>query len=251
MHTDIIDLRDFYLSSLGLTVRRLLRARLRAIWPNLKGETTLVLGYGAPLMRPFLHESAAVIAMMPAAQGVAYWPREGPNLSALVDFNDLPLEDSSVDRIILAHALEAMTDSDGFLREVYRVLKPGGRLLAIVPNRHGVWAHNDRTPFGHGQPYSSSQLRKTLRDHGFMIERSWSSLYFPPTASRIILSLSDFIEKYAERVLPPFGGLLLAEASKQVYAAAPVAKQSLQKRLILPLPLPEAVPPLPAGRTHL
>ena len=35
MYNDAIDLRDFYASSLGAMVRRILRARLRETWPDL------------------------------------------------------------------------------------------------------------------------------------------------------------------------------------------------------------------------
>ena len=38
----------------------------------------------------------------------------------------------------------------------------GGRLLIVVPNRRGVWARSDTTPFGHGRPYSRSQITHLL-----------------------------------------------------------------------------------------
>ncbi len=44
------------------------------------------------------------------------------------------------------------------LREVWRVLAPSGRMMAIIPNRRGVWTRTDTTPFGHGRPYSRSQI---------------------------------------------------------------------------------------------
>ena len=50
------------------------------------------------------------------------------------------------------------TTPAALLREVWRVLAAGGRLLAVVPNRRGVWARIDTTPFGHGRPYSRSQI---------------------------------------------------------------------------------------------
>ena len=44
------------------------------------------------------------------------------------------------------------------LREIWRVMASGGQLLAVVPNRRGLWARMDTTPFGHGRPYSRSQI---------------------------------------------------------------------------------------------
>ena len=56
MYADVVDLREFYLSPLGQTARRLLRARMQYIWPNCRGERILALGHGTPLLRPPLAE---------------------------------------------------------------------------------------------------------------------------------------------------------------------------------------------------
>src|SRR5947207_8712583 len=52
----------------------------------------------------------------------------------------LPLGDAAVDRVLLVHALEMSRDAEALLREAWRVLAPGGRLLAVIPNRRGIWA---------------------------------------------------------------------------------------------------------------
>jgi SAM-dependent methyltransferase len=246
MFTDIVDLREFYQTPLGHYAQRLLQQRTRQIWPNLRGERVLALGYATPLLRPWLGEAAALLAMMPAAQGVAYWPREGPNISSLVETDKLPLPDGAVDRVVVLHALEGAADPHGMLREIWRVMKSGARLLMIVPNRRGFWAHSDRTPFGNGQPYSAGQIRALLREQGFLIERTWHALYAPPAGSRLALSLADMAEKYGSALFPGLGGLLLVEAGKQLYAPIQTKGQGARFRLLLPLPLPEAKP-APAG----
>ena len=91
-------------------------------------------------------------------QGVVKWPTTRPALAALVDEFELPLPDAAVDRVLLVHALEMSQDAAALLREVWRVLAAGGQLLAVVPNRRGLWARMDTTPFGHGRPYSRSQI---------------------------------------------------------------------------------------------
>ena len=246
MPADVVDLREFYLSPLGAVVRRLLRAHMRRIWPNLRGERVLALGYGVPLLRPLLAEASSLIAMMPAEQGVAYWPREGPNLSCFVDAKDLPLPDNSVDRVVLIHALEGSSDPHAMLRDVWRVMKSGGRMLAIVPNRCGLWAHSDHTPFGTGQPYSGFQIKATLRDHGFLTNHIGHALYMPPLSSRISLSLADRLEHYAAKICPAFGGVLVIEAGKQLYAPLMTKARVSHRRLILPLPsLPDFPAPVP------
>lgn len=244
MYADVVNLRDFYLSPLGQVARRLLRARLHEIWPDCRGERILALGHGTPFLRPLLPQAASVIAMMPAAQGVVYWPREGPNISCLVDTSHLPLADGSIDRALLVHALEGAAEPRIMLNEVWRVLKSGGRLIVIVPNRRGLWAHSDRTPFGTGQPYSTSQIKETLRDQGFLADRIGQVLFMPPASSRLPLSFADAFEKYGKMLFPGFGGLLIMEAGKQLYAPLSHKPKNLTQRLILPLP---SSMPLPAS----
>src|SRR5258708_15582575 len=70
MYTDVVDLRDFYATRLGQVARRLMRRRIRLLWPDLSGMRVLGLGYATPFLRPFADEAERVIALMPAGQGV-------------------------------------------------------------------------------------------------------------------------------------------------------------------------------------
>ena len=105
-----------------------------------------------------------MLAFMPAQQGVVNWPSSGYSASALVESTEMPLPDFSIDRAILIHGLEITEHPRELLAEVWRILTPGGRVLSIAPSRSGLWARLDRTPFGHGQPFSRSQLRDLMRE---------------------------------------------------------------------------------------
>ncbi len=238
MSLDVVDLREFYASPLGAVVRRLLRERLSRVWPDARGLKVMAVGYGAPFLRPWLDEASAVLAAMPANQGATYWPREGKNVSFLVDTHNLPLPDESVDRIVFIHSLENSGDPESMLREAWRVLKSDGRLLAIVPNRRGVWAHGDRTPFGIGRPYSSFQIKDMLRDQGFLTIKVRRALHFPPWHFGWMLALAAGLEKYVGFIYSGFGGILLAEAEKRVYAPLLIGSKSIKgRRLTVPLPI--------------
>ena len=78
MWTDVLDLNEFYASSLGQTTVRLLRARLREVWPSVRGETVLGLGYAAPFLRPFMEEAERTLAFMPAPAGRHPLAARGP-----------------------------------------------------------------------------------------------------------------------------------------------------------------------------
>jgi SAM-dependent methyltransferase len=99
-----------------------------------------------------------VLAFMPAQQGVTRWPRKGPNLTSLVEEIDLPLPDRSIDRVLLVHAVESTEQVRPMLREIWRVMADGGRLVVVAPTRAGLWSQMDRSPFYHGHPYSPGQL---------------------------------------------------------------------------------------------
>ncbi len=218
MWTDVLDLNDFYSSTLGQMTVRLLRARLRDVWPNVRGETVLGLGYATPFLRPFREEAHRTLAFMPAQQGVTRWPREGRNLTALVDENDLPLPDRSVDRVLLVHAVECTEQVRPMLREIWRVMADGGRLVTVAPTRAGLWSQVDRSPFYQGHPYSAGQLAGLLRANMFAPLRQSRALYMPPTNSRVMLRMAPAVERFGQRWLGRFAGVSVIEAGKQLYA---------------------------------
>lgn len=233
MWTDVVDLRDFYATALGRTAQRAIRRRLREMWPDIEGQRLLGLGYATPFLRPFRADAERVIAVMPAAQGVLAWPPDGPNAAALAAENELPLPDVSMDRVLLVHALEHSEALRPLLREIWRVMAGGGRLIIVVPNRRGLWARFERTPFGLGQPYSASQLSRLLRDNLFTPLATRWALFIPPFASRLWLSSSGAWERIGERWFSRIGGVVMIEASKQLYAPTAVhvpSKAELRRR---------------------
>jgi len=56
----------------------------------------------------------------------------------LADGYRLPFRNGSVDEVFTSHFLEHLLDLDRGMREIHRILRPGGRLVAIVP--HGLRA---------------------------------------------------------------------------------------------------------------
>ena len=234
MWMDVVDLRDFYATSLGQVAGRVVRRRIREIWPDLSRRRVLGLGYGPPYLLPLLDDSERVIAAMPAGQGVIHWPRSGPNRTVLVDEAELPFADNSVDRILLVHSVENSEQLRSMLREVWRVLSESGRMLAVAPNRHGIWARLERTPFGHGHPFTPGQLSRLLRDCLFTPTVDAGALFMPPARSRMVLGAAPAWEKAGSRWFPRFAGVVLMEAGKQIYAATPVTARARRRTIQVP-----------------
>ncbi len=240
MYRDVVDLREFYQTSLGQVALRQLKRRIREFWPDLTGQSVLGVGYATPYIRPFTGEAERTIAIMPATQGVVFWPPEGPGLVTLSDEANLPFDDLSFDRVLVVHGLEATERSRQMLREIWRVLAGSGRLLIVAANRSGLWSMTERTPFGHGSPYSGSQLNQMLRDNLFVPERSAKALYIPPVRSRFLLSTAPAWERLGDRWFSTFAGVTMVEATKQIYAVSgPAVAAPSRRRLAFPRPVAE------------
>ncbi len=223
MQQDVIDLREFYARPLGGVVRHLITYRVRSLWRNVTGMSVFGLGYATPYLTVFRGEATRVGALMHAAQGVVAWPTEAPRQTALVDEDDLPLPDASVDRLLVVHSMEHARNVHDLLREAWRVLSPEGRLILVVPNRTSVWAQSDTTPFGHGQPYSRGQLARLLRE-AMLSPTGWNhALYMPPFSWQILLRSAIAWERIGTVLWPVFSGVIVVEATKQIYAATPHA----------------------------
>jgi SAM-dependent methyltransferase len=232
MATDAHQAADFYATRRGAVAARLLRARLALLWPGLRGESVLGVGYAAPFLRLWREEAARTVALTPAQMGAARWPVGAANLSCTAEEDALPFPDLMFDRILLVHGLEAAENARRLLREIWRVLKDDGRLLVVAPNRRGLWAHLESTPFGHGQPYSPGQLGRLLAASLFRVERRDTALFLPPTNLRIALRSAPLWERVGRRMAPRFAGVTITEAVKDAYAAVPV-RTAPRRRLVL------------------
>ncbi len=220
MQTSVYDLKAFYDSKVGRIVRRILRERITEFWPDFNGMRVMGYGYASPYLRRFTDTAERTFAIMPQAQGAHHWPRHPgeKNLVALASEDALPIETESIDRILMVHALEYEGNIHPNLDEIWRVLKSTGRVLFIVPNRRGFWAHSEWSPFGQGTPFSVSQLCYYLKEHNFIHERTEEALFMPPVKSSMLLKSAGMIESLGKTLLPFAAGVHMVEVSKQLYA---------------------------------
>jgi SAM-dependent methyltransferase len=214
----------------------MIRRAIQRVWPDLHGMRLLGLGYATPFLSALSAETERTIAVMPASLGVLGWPPEGPNVVALADEGELPFADYSIDRVLLVHALETSDEARAMLKEIWRVLAGGGRLLIVAPNRRGIWARLDRTPFGSGRPYTQSQLSQLLRDEQFTPVGSDAALFVPPATGRMVRRSAAAWERIGRRWFPTFAGVLLVEATKQIYAKPAAAREPRRRLVYAPAP---------------
>lgn len=234
MHLDVDQLSAFYRSPLGQIARQRIGQEVRGLWPKVTAERVAGIGHASPYLQPFVAEAERVVALMPAAAGVLHWPREGPNATALAFEEELPLPDSSIDRILMVHLLEGTRDPLAVMREAWRVLVPSGRLLAVVPYRSGPWARADHTPFGLGRPYSRGQLTALMGSALFEVHETRRFLFTPPSGRRMVLGSSQALERIGPRLWPRFAGMLAVAAQKEMVRGVRVSKPARGLGIFVP-----------------
>jgi SAM-dependent methyltransferase len=209
-----VDLIAFYKTPLGSLLHADISALITKIWPDMMQSVDgncVSMGFG--YATPYLYPTAKHIAMAPGTMGGVSWPSHASK-SILVNEGLLPLPDQCLDRILVVHGFEYMTNTQLFLAECYRVLNRNGRLLIITPNRRSLWAHQDCTPLGHGQPYTMTQLRRQLEHSSFSEVQHLRGLYTPPRNSDLCISCWRLYNAVGARLAPKFSGLVAIEAEK-------------------------------------
>lgn len=239
MVTSVYDLRSFYECKRGRIIQPLIQQKILSMWPETEvaGQRLMGCGYAVPYMEPYLDYAERSFAVMPSRFGVHAWAPKTRNLACICDEIELPVETESVDRILMIHGLEHMDYTKPALEELWRTLKSTGRILIAVPNRLGFWSRAEWSPFGHGTPFSASQMIGALRDNLFVIEKVERALYLPAVRSSVLLRASMPMEKYGRYMMGGMAGLLLIEASKQLYVGLPTpatAKAARGRRVLVP-----------------
>ncbi len=218
----IIELREFYATPRGRVAARALSRTLSAMrrdiapTPNTTEIPLAAFGYAVPVLDG---APANAYHLMPSAQGSAAWPSESQNRVTLADDTRWPFADNSCGALLLMHAIEHSADPLALLREAWRCLAPQGQLWIVVPNRRGLWALAEATPFGRGQPYTATQLRKLL-DAAQFVPESWRrALYTPPFKSPLGLATAPLWETAGPALASLHGGAIILRAAKQLYAS--------------------------------
>jgi len=108
------------------------------------------------------------------------------NLAPLVmRANQLPFRDSSLDTVLFLEVLEHLDDDAGALRDIARILRPGGKLVLSVPVPPG---EIDADEFGHKREgYTLSDILKLIDGAGLKVQRTaYAQFKFCRLADRVI-----------------------------------------------------------------
>jgi SAM-dependent methyltransferase len=150
--------------------RRLLLGEVR------RGDRALDLGCGAGAFTAVLAGAGTDVVGVDVAEAALRRARSAhPELDFRLAQPDgpLPFDDGTFDLVWASEVVEHIADTEGWLREVLRVLAPGGRLLVTTPNHpraalavRGIERYSE--PFGdHLHLYTRRSLSATLNELGF------------------------------------------------------------------------------------
>lgn len=134
----------------------------------------------------------------------------------------LPVETGSHDVITLLDVLEHLDNDVSAVRELVRVLRPGGFALITVPAYQWLWAPHDELN-GHKRRYNARELRRVLVEGGLEVESTtyFNTLLFPAAVVQRMLSrLSG--KRSEEEQLP------LAPLNALAYAVFSVERRALR-----------------------
>lgn len=128
--------------------------------------------------------------------------------------DNLPFADDTFDLVTALDVIEHIDDDLGVLREVRRVLRPGGRLLMTVPAYRFLWGRQDEINL-HKRRYVAPDVRKRLQASGFVVQRLtyMNALLFPAIAAirlvrHVLPEPTDLQSDFAFPAPRPLNGLL-------------------------------------------
>jgi SAM-dependent methyltransferase len=143
------------------------------------------------MSEPFLERLRAVTARHGGEGSEVLW----------ADLTALPFEDASFDGIVCGEVLEHIPDDVAALRELRRVLRPGGVLVATVPANPWLYDWFDKW-VGHLRRYSPEGMAARLREAGFE-DADVEGWGFPITGLYYRLGYRPLVRRRVRAQAPP------------------------------------------------
>ena len=122
-------------------------------------------------------------------ESLQYCVDRGFTQCAQMDSYDLPFADNSFDVVTMFDAIEHVEDDYKAMREVARILRPGGRIVVSVPAYQFLYANNDRLA-QHYRRYDRDMVRILFQQAGLKVERNThTNVFLFPVILAIVLLL--------------------------------------------------------------
>ena len=199
--------------------------------PQAKPRLILDIGCGTGAMSKRLTKWGEVVSADFSPLALQFSRRRGLDHLVGADAMNLPLASKSFDTLIAMDMLEHLPDDNAALREFFRVLKPGGRVMLTVPAYSHLWSEHD-VALMHFRRYLRSELRERFTAAGFHVEKlshTMTTLY-PLVAAQRKLNARKPKSEHPEAAMPMFPAPVNAALTGLL-----TAENALAKRIDLPL----------------
>lgn len=148
-----------------------------------KPRRILDVGCGTGTMLGYLSRYGRAQGIDADEQAVRFCMERGVRDVQQVTVSTLPFADGTFDLVTILDVLEHIDDDAGTLRELHRVLRPGGLLLVSVPAYRFLWGPQDEIS-NHKRRYLARELRTRLVEAGFRVRKLsyFNTILFPAIA---------------------------------------------------------------------
>jgi SAM-dependent methyltransferase len=145
-------------------------------WASRQGASA----YGIDISEPIVTHAHAAFDTGPAARHRLH--------AAIGDVRGIPFRDDSFDAVYSMGTIEHFDETERAVGEIARVLKPGGRAIVGVPNRHDPFLRPLLATalqavglygYGYEKSYSRRRLRRMLEDAGLQVVAETAILFIP------------------------------------------------------------------------
>ncbi len=201
---------------------------------NTAGEAEVLAQRGYPVVATDINELALALSKRRAQA----FGRIGPEYYA-ADAHRLPFADGTFGAVVAFEVLHHFEKLEVVLRELHRVLAPGGRLLAYEPYALNPYRRLAELRFivlgSIERSFTVGGLARELQGVGFAVEDR-SRHVLPPSewkkqnASALRARLKDLYFAVGRRMLPVFGNIVMTARKPGTGTVSPVADVSARLR---------------------
>jgi SAM-dependent methyltransferase len=176
--------------------RRILGSFLQKICQGLNTDRPNILdvGCGTGANLELLSQYGSAEGVDVSSDALAFCRDRGLKNVRQGEAESLPYPDRSFDLVTALDVVEHLDDDVAGLKEIQRVLRPGGRALLFVPAFMFLWGVQDDVS-NHRRRYTLKQLKQSVEAAGLELERTTYAnvtFFFPILLGRLLMRLTGF-----------------------------------------------------------
>ena len=231
MKINIENFKIFYSSFLGKSITQIILKKIHNLWPNFNNSRNAAIGFGFPFLSVFKSNIQRLFFLVPNKFGLFNFFINEKNLTASVQEDILPLEDLSIDRLLVVNCFEYLSEHKKFLREAWRILDKDGEIIIITPNTYGLWRFFYKKKLNSPTTFSSYELDLLLSNNFFTPVKIEYCLFLPPLKNKFFINKIRSFEVLNNRLTKYFAGLIIIKGKKN-YLSPVLSKSKIVKQKI-------------------